>query len=31
MFEYIGSTIGGNELKSASASVTNVKEVSETE
>lgn len=30
MFEYFGSSIGGNELKSSRATVTNVKKVSDT-
>ena len=31
MIEYFGSTIGGNELKRSSATITNVKQVSDTE
>ena len=31
MFNYMGSTIGDNELKSSSATITNVKEISDTE
>lgn len=31
MLEYFGSTIGGNELKRSSATITNVKQVSDTE
>ena len=31
MVEYIGSSIGGNELKSSSATITNLKKISDTE
>ena len=31
MLEYYGSTIGGNELKSSQATITNVKKISDTE